>query len=345
MADIERPKVRPREPSAVRRIDVAELLSDIDRAILGQLTRDPFASARTLAEVLEMPHSLVTSRLRALDRRNVSHVVAVLDMKRLGQSFCLVQIDLDGELKPELLQQLIAMRETMMVSELIGGRADLLVIVRFSNFLQLNDLLYGKMAHLLGMGRWQVDVVLDVPVFRSEYVTMATNFLDVDIDRNIEDLQHDLPPGLCDELDVKLIAYLQNSARRSLNDVARTLEIGASTLRYRVNALEASGILRFKTVIDDRALGLGAFAMVELEVDVSSIETVVDKLRKHPALRQVFVCAGVNAIVGMLSASSESEILRIKQAELARIPGVHSVKATPFHRTHKIDFRWAQEVH
>jgi Lrp/AsnC family transcriptional regulator, leucine-responsive regulatory protein len=338
----DRKNIKSASASEATRRGVA--LDDLDRAILDELTHDPFVSTRALADALHVATSLVISRLRVLDRRNASHVIAVLDMKRLGQSFCFVHIDLAIE-SEGLVEKIAAMREVLMISELIGGRADLLVLVRFTTFTQLNDLLYGRLARLGGIRRWRIDVVLDVPAFRSEYVTLTPSFLESDFERNIEDLRLELPEGLCDELDLKLIAHLQQNARQSLNEMSRKLDVNASTLRYRVKALESSGILRFITVIDRQAAGIDAFALVELEVEVQYVDRVVEALRNHPSLPQLFVCAGASSMLGVMLARDDADVLRIKQTELATVPGVVGVTTTRLHRTHKIDFRWGQEVH
>ena len=317
-------------------------LSELDWAILNVLTRDPHASNRTIADALEVPMSQIASRIRALDRRNVSHVLAVLDLKAAGQSFCFIQLDVRGRLLEEVAEELHKIREVIMISTLVGGPHDLLVLVRFQNVLGLHEIIFGRIYPISGVYQTSVAIVLDVPIFRPQYVTFTRDFLPHDIEANIRDLALDYDESVLDELDRGIIAELQQNGRQSINAISRKYGINASTIRYRIRNLEMRGLMRFITVLDPPAVGLHAFALVEIQVEASRIQSVITILREKRWLPQLFLCAGPAPIMGIVLADNIDSIRRVKSEELGQIDGILSVSVSTLVNTYKMDLRWAQ---
>lgn len=334
-----------REDGNARNLAIGEMktLSTLDRAILGELTNDPFASNGAVAEKLGVPTGVVASRLRALERSKVSQVLAVLDLERMNQSFCFVHVDVRGRPVVEVAEEIGRRRVVLMVSEFADGASDLLVLVRYSDTASLRSALYEDIANIAGIFSWRVDVVVSVPIFRAEYVTYNEHHRPLSIEDNIAYLKDDLPKGICDDTDLRIIAHLQQNAHQSINNVARELGIKSTTARYRINNLKNSNILRFIRVIDQGASGINTFTLAELSVEVGRISDIVEALSDKPWLPQLFVCAGNATLVGILLTESAEEVIRIKREELLAIPGIYDVTLSYLFKTHKTDYRWAQE--
>jgi Lrp/AsnC family transcriptional regulator, leucine-responsive regulatory protein len=318
-------------------------LSELDRAILAELTLDPFASNTMVAKSVGVATSLVSSRLRILERNKVSQVLAVIDLDHMNQSFCIIQVEIRGRSVAEVAKEIASRRLVLMVSELAGGSADLLVLVRFRDIHALNETLFNDLVYIAGIRRWHVDIVVDVPIFRAEYVSYSPHYLPLSVEQNIEFLREDIPEGMCDESDLQIIAHLQQNAHQSINDVSRKLDMKPSTARYRINNLKNAEILRFIRVMDQSSVGIDTFTLVELSVDVGRIDAIIETLRGKEWLPQLFRCTGGADFLGIVLTSGTDEVLRIKHEELMAIDGVNEIKLTYLHTTYKNDLRWAQK--
>jgi Lrp/AsnC family transcriptional regulator for asnA, asnC and gidA len=333
-------KNRPR--AAARRDGKNLALTDPDWAILDVLARDPHASNREIAGNLKIPIAQVASRIRSLDRRNLSHVLAALDLKASGQSFCFILLDVNGRPLDMVAEELQSIREIMMISALTGGPHDLLLIVRFKSLQALEQTILRQIYPTKGVYQTCVSIVLDVPIFRSQYVSYAAGFMPENADAISQDLALDYEESVLDKLDRNIIAELQVNGRQSINSISRKHGINASTIRYRIRNLEARGLMRFITILDPPAVGLNTFAHVEIQVEASKIPTVVESLRHKRWLPQLFLCTGPSAIMGIILADSMATLGRLKTEELRQIDGILGVSISALVRTYKVDMRWGQ---
>lgn len=319
-------------------------LSELDWAILRQLARDPLASNRALAEALRQPSTLVASRMRWLERRKVARVMAALDLEAMGQSFCFVLLEVRGRPLKEVAETLSQIRQVMMVTSLSGGRFDILVLMRFTDVLTLHNLIFGQIAKIEGVYQASVEIVLDVPVFHLEYIAVSSDYLPHDPDANFRDLLHDCEPKGFDELDVRIVAELQQNGRKSINEISRKHGLNAGTIRYRIKNLETKGLLRFVTILDPPSVGAHAFAFLEITADANRIDSVVSELKDRRWLPQMFLSTGPANILGFVYAESIGVIQRIKTEELMSIGGVIDASVSSLSEIHKLDLRWVQKM-
>jgi Lrp/AsnC family transcriptional regulator, leucine-responsive regulatory protein len=317
-------------------------LNDLDREILGEVTADPFASNAAVAKKLGIATSMVSGRLKAMQRKNISQVLAVLDLDHMNQSFCFVYIQTRGRSIEEIACEIAKLRMTLMVNELSNDSYDLLVLLRFNDIHSLRSSLFDDLAKIQGVRNWSITTVVDVPVFRSEYLTFGNQYRPMEVAQNIDYLSDDIPHGMCDEIDLQIIAHLQQNAHQSINNVARKLGIKPSTARYRINRLKSEDILRFLRVIDNSSIGIHCSAVFEINAEIPHVKRIVDVLHDKPWLPQLFLCAGRTTMIGLVLAKDISEVLRIKRDEIMSIKGIVSANVIFMNRNFKNDYRWAQ---
>lgn len=315
-------------------------LTDLDRAILDVLTTDPQASARMVADALDMPLAQVAPRIRAMDRRKVSRVLAVLDLAASGQQICFILIDVRRISVEAVSAQIVAISHVILVSTLLGGTHDILVIVRFRTLSALHDLLFNRIGRIDGIARSVASVVLDIALFRSQYIRHDPV---MEMPNILGDLAKEYPEDQVDEVDRQILAELLLNARQSIKAVARKCQINASTVRYRIRSLESRGLMRFITVLNPAGLGIGAFALVEIEPEPNRLFDVIDSLRNKSWLPQIFVTSGSAPIKGILQAENARAIMDIKNQELTRIEGIVRVEVSTLIGTRKMDLRWGQK--
>ena len=83
-----------------------------------------------------------------------------------------------------------------------------------------------------------------------------------------------------DDIDRRVVALLQQDARRSYDSIGREVSLSAPAVKRRVDRLRASGAIRgFTTVVDHAALGASTEALVELfYAPGTRLERVADHL-------------------------------------------------------------------
>lgn len=317
-------------------------LSDTDLAILHQLSLDPLASNRVIAEALGLSTSQVAARTRRFDKQRITRVVAVLDLTTAGQNFCFVKVRTQGRPPTDVAIEISKFRKTLSVYELLSGTDDLLILVRYTNREDLTDTIFNALANIDGVHCIVPSAVIDIPIYRREYPSFVPRFLPMEVEKNIEDISQNFPDDVIDSIDRCIIAELQRDGRKSLNGIARRYNINPGTIRYRVKNLEARELIRFITLHDPLALGIHAVALVEIEVSANHIKPAIEKLRKHELMHQIFLCAGPAPIKFFAQAGSHEAILRLKNEALSTLEGVVSVTLTPLGHVHKEDFRWGQ---
>lgn len=315
-------------------------LTDLDRAILDVLTKDPQANARMVADTLDMPVTQVAPRIRAMDRRKVSRVLAVLDLAAAGQQVCFVLIDVRHLSVESVAAQIAPIAQVVLVSTLLGGPHDLLLMIRFKTLGALHELLSNQIGRIEGIYHMVVSIVLDIALFRSQYLRHDPESEAADM---MLDLAEEYPEDQVDEVDRQILAELLRNARQSIKAVARKCQINASTVRYRIRALEGRGLMRFITVLNPSALGISVFALVEIKPEANRLMEVVANLRNKSWLPQIFVTTGPTPIKGILQAEDIQAITRIKNQELTQIEGIIGVEISTLVGTRKMDLRWGQK--
>jgi len=97
-----------------------------------------------------------------------------------------------------------------------------------------------------------------------------------------------------DEIDRRILARLQENARVSLAEVARSINMAPSAVHERLRKLEAAGVVQgYELRLDPKALGLGltCFISVRTEETVGSTETG-SFLAQLPQVQEVHFTAG-----------------------------------------------------
>jgi DNA-binding Lrp family transcriptional regulator len=99
-----------------------------------------------------------------------------------------------------------------------------------------------------------------------------------------------------DATDIALIAALQDDARQTNRDLARTVHVSPSTSSERVRALQATGVVRgYHADIDPAALNRNVQALIAVRIRPPSrprIEAFRDWLTTLPEIVGTFVVSG-----------------------------------------------------
>ncbi|WP_171161777.1 Lrp/AsnC family transcriptional regulator [Streptomyces sp. I05A-00742] len=107
------------------------------------------------------------------------------------------------------------------------------------------------------------------------------------------------PPASCpssppDATDLAILTALADDGRSPATALARLTGHPESTVRRRVSALRASGLLRTQVHVDARRVGLMVDANLLMQVAPGELDAVGRRLAAHPAVHGAFATTGVS---------------------------------------------------
>ena len=125
-----------------------------------------------------------------------------------------------------------------------------------------------------------------------------------------------------DETDKKLIALLQENARRSTSELARHLGLSRTTVQDRINRLEARKIIggytiKFDPGYDQRQLT----AHVMVKIEPRGQDAVVSQCRKMPEVTSLYTISGEFDLIAIVKAETP-EVLDTALDDIRRIKSI-----------------------
>ncbi|NQV84659.1 MAG: Lrp/AsnC family transcriptional regulator [Rhodospirillales bacterium] len=135
-----------------------------------------------------------------------------------------------------------------------------------------------------------------------------------------------------DAIDRRILETLQNDARLSNVDLARTVGLSPSPCLRRVARLQETGVIRgYATLVDAVTVGLpvSIFVSVTLEKQIeTALQTFEAEIRARPEVMECYLMTGDADYLLRVVASDLSDYERFLLDHLTRIPGVASIKSS-----------------
>ena len=129
-----------------------------------------------------------------------------------------------------------------------------------------------------------------------------------------------------DSLDLKILAALQEDARRRNIDLAQELGVAPSTARERVRRLEAQGCFRgFSAVLAPEKLGFNVQAMVTVALGEHTTEAILpfeQRVREVSYIRACYHVTGRFDYLLHVVAMDLDHLGRLVKEDIAALPGV-----------------------
>lgn len=132
------------------------------------------------------------------------------------------------------------------------------------------------------------------------------------------------------DIDARILEILQDNARATQVDIARTVGLAPSAVLERMRKLEARGIIRGYTAqIDPKVLGQGMLAFVSVRSEEGpGDETVARSLADCPEVLEVHDVAGDDCYLIKVRARDAEHLGLLLRTRFGRIPGVKSTRTT-----------------
>ena len=142
---------------------------------------------------------------------------------------------------------------------------------------------------------------------------------------------------MIDDIDRQILTLLQENARTSNAEIARTVGMAPSAIFERIRKLEDRGIIQGYTArLDGRALGYGLVAFVSLKAgEMGRSAEILARLSVISEVQEVHLIIGDDCFLVKVRVPDTDALARLLQDELQSIDGVGSTKTTIVLRTAK----------
>ena len=145
-----------------------------------------------------------------------------------------------------------------------------------------------------------------------------------------------------DEIDKKILQILQENDKIQYHKIGKMLNIGASTVHYRVKKLVEKGIIKsFSAIVDPKAFGYTTTAWVGLSVNPVKMDEIARKIANFDEVQVVTTSTGDHDILLQIISKDEKELWRFINENIKTIEGVEkdfhvSTFLDEYKRTHVV---------
>lgn len=126
-----------------------------------------------------------------------------------------------------------------------------------------------------------------------------------------------------DEIDKKILQILQENDKVRYHEIGKKLNIGASTVHYRIKKLSENGVIKsFSAIIDPKVVGYDTTAWLGLSVDPTKMDEIAQKLAKYDEVQIVTTATGDHDLLVQIIARDEKELWRFINENIKPMEGV-----------------------
>jgi Lrp/AsnC family transcriptional regulator for asnA, asnC and gidA len=145
-----------------------------------------------------------------------------------------------------------------------------------------------------------------------------------------------------DEIDIAIIDLLMEDGRASAAEIARQLgeNITERAVRYRINRLVESDIIKISAIPNPRALGYKVIADIFVEVEPGLIKEVAQMLSEQETVSYVSCSIGERDISVQIVARDNDEIYNFATEMIGKLPGVRKTNTSIVPITLKDVYQW-----
>jgi Lrp/AsnC family transcriptional regulator for asnA, asnC and gidA len=131
-----------------------------------------------------------------------------------------------------------------------------------------------------------------------------------------------------DDLDRKILRFLQIDSRKPFLEIARELNVSGGTVHSRVNRLRQEGIIRgSKIVVDYEALGFSVLAFIGIKLaEAGSFKKIQDELESIPQIVEVHYTTGSYSLFVKIAAQNINALYELLSDKLQSIKEIQSTE-------------------
>ena len=147
---------------------------------------------------------------------------------------------------------------------------------------------------------------------------------------------------MLDDVDRKIISYLQYDGRMPYTSIASELGITEATVRRRVKQLNKRGKLQIVAIVQPRDLGWNEAAMIGITVKANRVSHVVNEISKLPEVTYLFQAAGEFDLFAEVYCKDRTHFISFLNERLQQIPDIERTQSFMILQMHKLSYRWGE---
>lgn len=106
-----------------------------------------------------------------------------------------------------------------------------------------------------------------------------------------------------DEIDAKILKHLQQDARLSFREIAKSVGVSTPTVSSRIKALEEQGVIRGYFAVVDPVAIQETTSIFQIESPPKNLEKLANSISENENVREVLVLSGSKLLVRFVSES------------------------------------------
>ena len=282
--------------------------------MLTHLQRDGRSSYTSLAERCDVAEGTIRKRLRRLQNRGVLRIKGVADPARTGMdTAAVVWLRVERGKLMDVAAQITALHHAHYVAYTTGA-SDILAIVTLSSQDELMRFLTYDLGSIKNLTEVETSMVLKT--YKQPYRWAPWSSGAPETSAGAGDT---FEP---DEIDLKIIDYLEQDGRMTFVTIAEALGITESTVRRRVTAILESKIMEIASIINPARVGYTTAAMIGIKVERARLQTVVQELTGLPEVRYLALSTGKYDLIIEVVQESNENLLDFLVGRLEELPGI-----------------------
>ena len=126
-----------------------------------------------------------------------------------------------------------------------------------------------------------------------------------------------------DDVDKKILILLQNDDKIQYKKIGEKLDIGPSTVHYRIKKLVKDGIIKqFSAIVDPEKVGYNTTAIIGLNVEPTKMDNVAKQLADYEEVQLVTTSSGDHDLIVQIIARDGKHLWRFINENIKTIRGV-----------------------
>ncbi len=137
---------------------------------------------------------------------------------------------------------------------------------------------------------------------------------------------------MLDNLDVRILAHLQENSRKSFRSIAKQCLTSVPTVKSRVERLKKLGVIRRFTIDIDHSMLDIPEAIVLVDAQPNEINRVAEEFQKLEEVKELYVTSDSSIAIVCRVSGDMQQLLSIR--EKIDLKGVKSLRIIPVKRTY-----------
>ena len=147
---------------------------------------------------------------------------------------------------------------------------------------------------------------------------------------------------MLDDLDRKIISYLQYDGRMPFTQIAQELNTTEGTVRRRAKQLVDDGIMQIVAIVEPQDMGWEESAMIGISVQANQVSSIAEEIAKLPEVSYLFQAAGEFDLIAEVFCKDRDHFVSFLNNKLQQIPGVVRTQSFMILKLHKLSYRWGE---